>query len=102
MLDCRPFAARFAAIASLIALGACAPDYSSPFQIAANQANTPSCDGGNGPVVGRVSGTVDMMPGQRPVSYVGCFNDMASCQAWRAQMSGTINGRIIYDECTAG
>lgn len=101
MIDCRTLGARLAAVASLAALASCVQSPSA-FQIAANQSRTPSCDGGTAPVVGRIAGTVYTMPGQRPVSYVGCFNDMASCEAWRRSIVGTVNGRLIYNECTAG
>jgi hypothetical protein len=87
-----------AAAAAGLALVGCvqAPN---DFEIAANKARTPGCSGSDGAVLGRISGTVYTMPGQRPVSYVGCFPDIASCEAWRRSIVGTVNGRIIYNEC---
>jgi len=82
----------------LLAAASCSEAPSS-FEIAANHARTPSCAGDDAPVVGRISGTVYTMPGQQAVSYVGCFNDVASCEAWRRSIVGTVNGRIIYNEC---
>jgi len=97
---------RFATVAgaalagvALLALGACS-EGPSDFQIAEVQAATPSCeDRPDAPFIGRVSGQQDLMPGQRPVSYVGCFKTMAGCQAWNNAVVGTITGRVIYNEC---
>lgn len=62
---------------------------------------TPSCSVEPGPWLGRVSGNSQSTyyDVQRPVSLVGCFPTLKACTLWRMRMSGSMQGRIIYDQC---
>lgn len=69
------------------------------FIIAQIRSATPSCHAyPYAPVVGRVSGIFGGYP-SRGASFVGCFDSFATCEAWRAQVSGAFTGRLIYDRC---
>lgn len=50
---------------------------------------------------GRVSGNSESTYYEHAlaVSLVGCFPTLQECTLWRMRMSGSMQGRIIYNEC---
>ncbi|MEW5423802.1 hypothetical protein [Amorphus sp. 3PC139-8] len=72
-----------------------------PLTIPQMHALTPSCRDHPGPWIGRVSGQSEgtYYDSERAVSLVGCFPSLEACTLWRLKMSGSMQGRLIYDEC---
>ncbi len=62
---------------------------------------TPSCDANpDARWIGRVSGnTTDILDNSRPVSFVGCFDDQATCELWKGRASSIITSTIIQYSC---
>ncbi len=94
---------RFALASLLIATAlvppAAAQGIETPFFIARVNAVTPQCrTHPAAPIVGRVSGIMGGSP-SRGVSFVGCFDDVRSCESWRLFVSGQIEGRLIQNRC---
>ena len=50
---------------------------------------------------GRVSGNSESTyyEHEMAVSLVGCFPTLEECTLWRMRMTGSMQGRIIYNEC---
>ncbi|MDQ0317316.1 hypothetical protein [Amorphus orientalis] len=73
-----------------------------PLSIQQMHALTPSCRTHSGPWEGRVSGDSEgtYNDAARVVSLVGCFPSLEACSLWRLRMSGSMQGRLIYDQCT--
>lgn len=72
------------------------------YDITEIQKATPSCEANpSAPWIGRVSGSVqdDMTDDIVPVSFVGCFDTQAACEAWKEKTSGFITGPIIQYTC---
>jgi ABC-type amino acid transport substrate-binding protein len=88
-------------LALAVAAGpAAAVDSAAQFKVMRLRAVTPSCAGNGGSVVGRVSGWVGFgASGGRLTGFEGCFDDMASCTAWRLWAIGSIDGRVVYNAC---
>ena len=66
------------------------------------RAMTPSCAARpTAPWQGRVSGNSESTyyEHEQAVSLVGCFPTLRECTLWRLRMTGSMQGRIIYDEC---
>lgn len=66
------------------------------------QANTPSCDAyPEYRWVGRVSGGVqdNLFDGFWPVSFVGCFPTLETCERWKGRAGGIIDSTIIQYSC---
>lgn len=98
---------RAASVAFLAALTLPVQSFVNPSPVAAQayvraneiRANTPSCkDNPTAPVKGYVVGMTGSRP-TRTYSFVGCFNTMAACEAWRGPTSGFITRRIIQNQC---
>lgn len=62
---------------------------------------TPSCSANpQFPIIGRVSGgTEDFLDRTIPVSFVGCFPDVGSCELWKGRTSAIITTTIIQYSC---
>jgi hypothetical protein len=62
---------------------------------------TPSCKAHpNARYIGRVSGnTQDAFDQNIPVSFVGCFDDLGTCELWKQRTSSIITGTIIQYSC---
>lgn len=63
---------------------------------------TPSCASRpDAPIIGRVSGTASGAISGRefPVSFVGCFYDMATCERWKGRTSRPITSTLIQYSC---
>lgn len=72
-----------------------------PLTISQMRALTPSCRTNPGPWQGRVSGNSEntSFDHEFSVSLVGCFASLEACTLWRLKMSGSMQGRLIYNEC---
>lgn len=95
-------AAAVATLASVLAApAALAQGVDSWAQIQAMRDATPSCNANpDAPWIGRVSGnTQDAFDISRPVSFVGCFYDQATCERWKGQTSSIITTTIIQYSC---
>lgn len=94
---------RRAALAFALVLAAAAPLAAQDFDpIVDFQEKSPSCDANpNAAWVGHVSGTSDEDPmdTEQSVSFVGCFETEAECNAWRERGTGVIDGTIREDSC---
>lgn len=73
-----------------------------PLSIPQMRALTPSCS--QAPTAawkGRVSGDSEGTYNEaaQVVSLVGCFPTLKECTLWRMRMTGSMQGRILYNEC---
>jgi hypothetical protein len=85
-----------------LALGTMAAGANTLYDITEIKKGTPSCEAHpTAPWIGRVSGSVqdDMTDEIVPVSFVGCFDSQAVCEAWKEKTSGFITGPIIQYSC---
>ena len=88
-----------ATLAVTAVVPAYAVDPAVQFRVTRIRSATPSCaDHPGAPVVGRISGFMGI-PAGRSVGFEGCFGTVSACDFWRWQVSGEIDGRIIYDRC---
>jgi hypothetical protein len=91
------------ALAALVALlpAPAGAQIGGPVQRQAIYDQTPSCAANPGfPVIGRVSGgTEDIDDRTIPVSFVGCFPDMPTCERWKGMASSIITTTIIQYSC---
>lgn len=91
--------AALATAAPLATAPAAAQGIETPFFISRINAVTPQCrDNPAAPFAGRVSGNMSGRP-SRNVSFVGCFENMGSCESWRLFVSGQILGHLIQNRC---
>ena len=92
----------FAALAAALALpGVASAQIGGPQQIQEIRDAAPSCSANpQFPYIGRVSGgTENLLDRTMPVSFVGCFPDLNSCEAWKGAASGIITTTIIQYSC---
>jgi len=64
---------------------------------------TPRCgDDPSAAWKGRVSGNSEgtYNDAAQAVSLVGCFPTLQDCTLWRMRMTGSMQGRILYNECS--
>lgn len=89
-----------AALAALLPAAASA-QIGGPHQRQRVYAETPRCeDHPDYPIIGRVSGgTEDLLDRTIPVSFVGCFPNAATCEAWKGRTSAIITTTIIQYSC---
>ncbi|WP_157961638.1 hypothetical protein [Acuticoccus kandeliae] len=62
---------------------------------------TPSCEANpQAPWIGRVAGnTQGILDQSIPVSFVGCFNDQATCERWKGRASRIITTTLTQYSC---
>ena len=82
--------------------GALAQSYSNtPSDLQRLRESAPDCDTHpNYPYIGRVSGSVQMTNDAIvPVSFVGCFRTVETCERWKKRTSTVITSTISQYSC---
>lgn len=70
--------------------------------VAQTMARTPLCsEHPDYPVVGRVIAYYSTDPRPVRMAFVGCFPDMATCDAWRKEAMQPLNPPIVANRCEA-
>lgn len=89
------------ALAAIVPLSAQAGGRSAPLTVAQVDRMTPVCDGHpERHWIGSVVGAIDARNGGGvPVSFVGCFTDRHSCEVWKQEAGGLVNGFLTQYSC---